>query len=257
MAPTGADLKEMARGLFTVEEEEAPAESGRLVTFSDVVLWKLTQVAHYRNDPKLASAKVENRRVDPNRGDVQINLQGLMGEYATARLLGEPFDLGIDLEGDGGVTDLYCGERSVQVKYNNTPTGDLYFTSVADFKADLAVLTVAAGKNAVRVVGYAERERFQREHAVRDWGYGPVAAMPQPALGPIERLMARAEAWRLERRLWSECRALQRLWSELAAAHPEGTDVKALPEARALEDLVLGLFRDYHPVAGRDELGEP
>jgi hypothetical protein len=251
MAPTAQSLKALAQSLFVVEED-APAASdegrGTLVTFSDVVLWKLSQVAHYRNDPKLASAHVRNRRVDPERGDLEINVQGLMGEYAVARLLGEPFDLGIDLEGDGGVVDLYCGERSVQVKFNNTPSGDLYFTTATLFRADVAVLVVKAGRNAVRVIGFATRERFQREQEVRDYGHGRVAALPQEKLEPIERLVAHGAAWKVESRLWVECRALQRLWRELEAAHP-GEDVKALPEARVQERVVADLFHQYDAVA--------
>jgi hypothetical protein len=86
--------------------------------------------------------------VKPNRHSVarwgntqeQSDMLGVMGEYGVAKYLGLPFDTSINLDGDGGETDLYLGKLNLQVKSTKYKTGRLVFNNKKEMAADLFIL---------------------------------------------------------------------------------------------------------------------
>ena len=64
--------------------------------------------------------------------------KGVMGEYAVAKYLGLPFDTSINLDGDGGETDLMLGSYNIQVKSTKYKTGRLVFNNLKEIIADLS-----------------------------------------------------------------------------------------------------------------------
>ena len=63
----------------------------------------------------------------------------MMGEYAVAKYLKIPFDTSINLDGDGGETDMYLGDWKIQVKATKYSSGRLVFNKKDEVKALLNV----------------------------------------------------------------------------------------------------------------------
>jgi hypothetical protein len=82
--------------------------------------------------------RVANRRIC-SRDDLQINLEGQMGEVAVCRYLGLDYCPKIHLHGDGGVDHSYRGS-SLQVK--STQTNYLLFPKQEQMTCDYAILCV-------------------------------------------------------------------------------------------------------------------
>ncbi len=139
------------------------------------------RVGHLRNDHKIGV--VQNKRIDQRQDDLTINIRGLWGELAVAELYHVPIDDVQRLNGDSGL-DLEIDGRTVQVKYNTYPHGDLYFNTVDDFICDLAFLTVpfSEREGAVNIIGWITREEFILFHTRRDYGYGSRVIIQQNQL---------------------------------------------------------------------------
>lgn len=147
---------------------------------------RLRELAEGRCLPK-RMAGIPSTKLDSNRSQVAIDEAGLQGEWAVASLLGVQLDERSLLHGDGG-TDLTYRGRRVQVKHNSHPRGDLYFNTLDDFDADIAVLTVPGGENVVRIAGWISREDFRACHHLTDYGYGSRVAVGQSHLRRFDAL---------------------------------------------------------------------
>jgi len=152
-------------------------------------LARIETLAHGRNDPK--EGKVATRRVDGKRGDLELNLLGLRGEFAVSKYLGVSLNYEIHMRGRKNRYDLIYAGETIEVKVNTFEGGDLYFNSY--FDADYAVLVVPAPAGAMRIAGYASREEFHDLSRIRDYGHGKRLAMAQWQLRPIEELKAMAQ----------------------------------------------------------------
>jgi len=151
----------------------------------------LLNLAHGRNDPKIGV--VRNRRVDQKRSDIRLNFGGIKGEFAVAKFLDINIDESISLSGDGGVFDLIYDGKKIQVKFNNTLDGDLYFNQLSEFRADIAILTVSADGIIIRVVGWIDRENFESSYKIKNWGYGNRFCVSQKKLFPMSFLRPQEE----------------------------------------------------------------
>ena len=88
--------------------------------------------------------RVPNRRIC-SRDDLQINLEGQMGEVAVCRYLGLDYCPKVHLHGDGGVDYRYRGS-SLQVK--STQTNYLLFPKQEQMNCDYAILCVPSSDKA-------------------------------------------------------------------------------------------------------------
>jgi hypothetical protein len=136
--------------------------------------------------------------VKPNRSSVarwgntqeQADMLGVMGEYAVAKFLGLPFDTTINLQGDGGETDIYLGKLNVQVKSTKYKTGRLVFNNKKEIAADLFVLCYCSEPDLlVQILGYIEKQLIDSVSEVKDLGHGLRIVVEQKHLLPISDLL--------------------------------------------------------------------
>ena len=136
--------------------------------------------------------------VKPNRHSVarwgntqeQADMLGVMGEYGVAKYLGLPFDTSINLDGDGGETDLYLGNLNVQVKSTKYKTGRLVFNNKKEMAADLFVLCYCSEPDLlVQILGYIEKQLIDSVSEVKDLGHGLRIVVEQRHLLPISDLL--------------------------------------------------------------------
>jgi len=153
----------------------------------------ITEIAHGRNDDKIRY--VTNRRVDQNQSDIDMNVAGLAGELAVARFLGVSVDTTFSLSGDNG-SDIHLTGKTIQVKFNTYPRGDLYFNTVDDLQSEIAVLTVPQERGSlsmIRLAGWIRRTDFSKIARMRDWGYGQRMCVDQGRLSSLHELKPEVE----------------------------------------------------------------
>jgi hypothetical protein len=96
---------------------------------------------------------------------------GIMGECATALLLGVSIDSRIFDRGDGGVDLSYRG-KTVSVKTTRTGWDFALINSDDRGVKDINVLCWKIDCRTVEVVGYLPAEIFRQKHKIKDYGYG-------------------------------------------------------------------------------------
>ena len=124
---------------------------------------------------------VTNLQIDHKNSPLTVEMQGLYGEFVIAQyyseLLGESIevDLRHTIAGDGGEDFSDINGYSIDVKFSAYPSGDLLFTSVNHFKADIAMLVVPIDRDfmqeeypSFRIAGWVERESFLQNHIYHD-----------------------------------------------------------------------------------------
>jgi hypothetical protein len=141
------------------------------------------KAARGRQQLNRASGVVNQKRAGNSAMDVEF--LGMKAEIAVAKILNadfSPFDLGID---DGA--DMWLGGYSIDVKASFHTNGQLLFKSREAFRADCAILAIAADEDDVmNIIGGCTRNRFINEAENVDLGRGPCWVMKQHNLSPIE-----------------------------------------------------------------------
>jgi len=136
--------------------------------------------------------------VKPNRQSVarwgntqeQADMLGVMGEYGVAKYLGLPFDTSINLDGDGGETDLYLGKLNLQVKSTKYKTGRLVFNNKKEMAADLFILCYCSEPEMyIQILGYINKDSIDSVSEVKDLGHGLRIVVEQRHLLPISDLL--------------------------------------------------------------------
>jgi hypothetical protein len=136
--------------------------------------------------------------VKPNRHSVarwgntqeQADMLGVMGEYGVAKYLGLPFDTSINLDGDGGETDLYLGKLNLQVKSTKYKTGRLVFNNKKEMAADLFILCYCSEPEMyIQILGYIKKDSIDSVSEVKDLGHGLRIVVEQRHLLPISDLL--------------------------------------------------------------------
>jgi hypothetical protein len=134
-----------------------------------------------------------SRRMSDVFSDSEVDVLGMMGEYAVAEYLGASVDESIHMHGDNG-TDLTFRGHTVSVKYNHRWRGflmveerqgdDIHSGLVNDLKTDLIVLSHGkcmppktcvcrdAGGIVVVLAGWLTRDEFISTASHRDLGLG-------------------------------------------------------------------------------------
>lgn len=141
-------------------------------------------------------------QVNPDRPSVarwgntqqQADLLGVLGEYAVAKALKLPFDTTINLEGDGGTTDLMLGEYDIQVKSTKYKTGRLVFNNRKEIGADIFILCYVNEESCeVIILGYIRKQSIDDCLQEMDLGHGKRLVIEQKHLKPISLLIAYRE----------------------------------------------------------------
>jgi hypothetical protein len=164
---------------------------------SDELEW-LSELAHKRNDPKMA-AGVPNYKIDPNKKDFDIHHMGIKAEYAVAKYLGLELDTTFSLHGDDHRGDLIHHDgRTISVKFRTSRGWDFALTrdKLSEFRADLGVLVWPApsrrrdtsGCERFEIVGFVSREAFAECAVAKDFGYGPRLVLEAQHFLPIHGL---------------------------------------------------------------------
>jgi hypothetical protein len=129
-----------------------------VITLSPSTLVTINRTAQLRQEQKRGRGQ-QNQKISPHSA-LETEIAGLKGEYAAAQYFG--------LEVDGSFVadkgyDLVINGYTVDIKYSSWPHGDLYFTSLSHFKADIGLLAVASYKgspNTVRLAGWMPQDLF-------------------------------------------------------------------------------------------------
>jgi hypothetical protein len=141
-------------------------------------------------------------QVNPDRPSVarwgntqaQADLMGVLGEYAVAKALKLPFDTSINLEGDGGSTDLMLGEYDIQVKSTKYKTGRLVFNNRKEIGADVFILCLVNEEAMeVTILGYIRKQSIEDCLVEMNLGHGKRLVVEQKFLKPISLLTAYLE----------------------------------------------------------------
>lgn len=125
-------------------------------------------------------------KIDKNRTQEQIELLGIVSEFAVSKLFGVEsriFALGVD----GGI-DFWLGDISVDIKASFFPQSGLIFNSLDDFRSDVSILAVHETEASVDVKGWISRPNFTKLHKTRDFGYGNRCFLEPEKLMPLEKL---------------------------------------------------------------------
>jgi hypothetical protein len=124
----------------------------------------------------------------------QADLLGVLGEYAVAKALKLPFDTTINLEGDGGSTDLMLDSYDIQVKSTKYKTGRLVFNNRKEIEADIFILCyVDEQTSEVSILGYIRKQSINDCLVEMDLGHGKRLVVEQKHLKPISLLIAYRE----------------------------------------------------------------
>ena len=132
---------------------------------------------------RLITAKnwnLTNQQVDKTRTNADIELLGVLGEYAVALCfnLEKPDCCGYD---DG--VDLWFEDKSIEVKTTYHDHGHLIFKSKDKFIADFAILVAETDcKMKLKIIGVTSRQKFLDRCVDKDFGNGTVSAMSQTDL---------------------------------------------------------------------------
>tara|TARA_R100000951_G_C2511470_1_gene140574 strand:+ start:24 stop:548 length:525 start_codon:yes stop_codon:yes gene_type:complete len=124
-----------------------------------------------------------------NNTQYESDLLGVMGEYAVSKALKIPFDTEVNLKGDGGETDLYLGEWSIQVKATKYNNGRLVFNTVEEMKSLIDVLTICDLKTkTVNIAGYISHKEMIKKMYKKNLGFGDRYCINQDDLTDISWL---------------------------------------------------------------------
>jgi hypothetical protein len=170
--------------------------SSNVVVLSETEMWKCERLAHARHDPKVGV--VTDKAICDSPG-LELNLLGVMSEYAVSLYFREPMDLFIDLSGDGNVTDLVIGNLTASVKCirKRVPPQHLIFNDLEEFRQDVAILTLFTAPNVIELLGWITPARFRELHKRHDYGYGERVYVDVSELWHVVSLKAIAfDQWR-------------------------------------------------------------
>jgi hypothetical protein len=129
---------------------------------------------------------VRDKRIDEKQDNVSMHYVGLMGEFATSILIGEPLDEAAHLHGDVK-KDFTLWGLGVEVK---TLQGFLAFDTMAHFKTDIAVLVIHDPdlKDRVWVQGWTTHAEFVKHHFWDNFNHGNKPSFQPTRLFPITTL---------------------------------------------------------------------
>lgn len=153
------------------------------VTFTKEQLAAFEALAKHRQYSKDG---VASQRITPHATDLDIHIQGIVGESALAHVLGLTVDTSTAPGGDNGF-DFELYGVTIDVKLQQ---GFLLFNSMDKFRSDIAVLTQSNRRkwDTVFVEGWVTREEFAARCFKSDFGYGERLCYRPIDMHPISTL---------------------------------------------------------------------
>ena len=130
---------------------------------------------------EITSQQGTERKQDETLNSLQMSIDGVITEYAVAKVLNLNFDLNCDFRKFGADLVLNDG-RTIDVKSTYTAGGNLNAVKWSVEKpCDFFVLTEIRASH-VRIVGAIGRDHFLRPENLVDVGRGAFYSVPQSAL---------------------------------------------------------------------------
>ena len=130
---------------------------------------------------EITSKQGTERKQDPTQNGLQMSVDGVITEYAVAKVLNLNFDLNCDFRKFGADLTLSDG-RTIDVKSTYTAGGNLNAVGWSVEKpCDFFVLTEIRASH-VRIVGVIARDKFLRPENLTSVGRGEFYSVPQSAL---------------------------------------------------------------------------
>lgn len=153
--------------------------SGRCTVFlTEQELEVATRIADVRN---AKNGKVPNFRVTRATSDWSIHFAGVRAEIACCKFFGFPLDQHETWDGDSGAPDLYYADHRLEVKAATHWPPILKLNTLPDFKSDVIILcytpTEAKEIGNIFMAGAVSRQKFCRDHYVRNFSYGERVCM--------------------------------------------------------------------------------
>ena len=141
-----------------------------------------TYVGKYRNH--ITSQQGTERKQDASLDGLQMAINGVITEYAVAKVLNLHFDVDCTFRKFGADLITHKG-NTIDVKSTMTHGGNLNAVLWSGSKgADLFILAEILN-SAVGIVGWTTREQFLTPAHVKNVGNGDFYSMPQIKLRPI------------------------------------------------------------------------
>jgi hypothetical protein len=147
------------------------------ISISEVEVYARRRQTYKRNIAAI------NKRVDTHNSPLVTEMTGLLGEFVVAQyysdILQEDIQVNLDhlSAGDNGIDFYNLNGYSVDVKFISFPSGDLIFTSLLNFKADVAMLVVPVCKEyhgflkdehpVFRIAGWETKDAFRNDYIPR------------------------------------------------------------------------------------------
>ena len=157
-----------------------------IVRFTRQELSECEQAASFRWQLARAS-EVANQKKDKTRSDRSIDLLGIKGELAVAKVFQFKHDIN-----KGGIDqniDMWDNNVSFDVKATFTQAGHLIFKKKDYFKSDVAILVTPHDiPDSVFVAGWIGKKEFMEKCQDIDLGNGSCPALPSNKLRPIPEL---------------------------------------------------------------------
>jgi len=126
-----------------------------------------------------------NNRYDQKQTDEDVDLSGIVSEFAVADYLGLALDTSISARGDDG-NDLK-DDRTIQVKSTKYPTGKLLFDNFGKFVSDVAFLVIVSPDfKTTRIAGWISKQDFLAKAQTKDFGYGSRVFVSQSELNSAD-----------------------------------------------------------------------
>ena len=158
------------------------------IALNEPEIINLKLIAHNRHDLKNKIYNSKSRYGFSENMDERDYL-GILGEFAVSKYLKIPFDYSINLEGDGGVIDMFLGDWSIQVKSTKYKQGRLMFNSLTEVEALINILCyVDTENNIIELLGYISRKDFLKEKYIKQFGKRTTYCVDQSKLRPVSEL---------------------------------------------------------------------
>jgi len=158
------------------------------IALNEPEIINLKLIAHNRHDLKDKIYNSKSRYGFSENMDERDYL-GILGEFAVSKYLKISFDYSINLEGDGGVIDMFLGDWSIQVKSTKYKQGRLMFNSLTEVEALINILCyVDTENNIIELLGYISRKDFLKEKYIKQFGKRTTYCVDQSKLRPVSEL---------------------------------------------------------------------
>jgi len=154
-----------------------------MVTLTPADLAEIAHNAGGRNEVK-EQRGIQTNKISDKLTDLELHLLEVKGQLAVSRFLNVPMDWSICVGGNKNPHFTVNGiTMRVQMPTHDPPI--LKLNRAEDFYTDLMVVCMAWEPHVIGIYGCVSRERFLREHMMKDFGTGKRLTLLSWYLTPI------------------------------------------------------------------------